>query len=136
VYDKEMLAIIHAVTKLKPYLIRWHFQIRTDHRSLKHILEQRISSMEQNKWVTKLLGYDYEIVYKKGAKNLVANALSRIPEHSKVFAISIPACATLDHIKKEQQKDPELKKVIQKLEQDPSTVPHFSWHTDHLPYKR
>jgi hypothetical protein len=135
VYDKEMLAIIHAVTKWRPYLIGRHFQIRTDHRSLKHILEQRISSIEQHKWVTKLLGYDFEIIYKKGTENLVADALSRIPEHSEVFAISIPACATFDHIKKEQQEDPELKKVIQKLEHDPSTVPHFSWHTDHLRYK-
>jgi hypothetical protein len=28
-------------------------------------MEQRISSPEQQKWVTKLFGYDYEIIYKK-----------------------------------------------------------------------
>jgi hypothetical protein len=54
VYDKEMLAIIHAVAKWRPYLIGRRFQIRTDHKSLKYILEQRISSMEQQKWVSKL----------------------------------------------------------------------------------
>jgi len=47
VYDKEMLAIVHVVTKWRPYLIGRRFQIRTDHRSLKYLLEQRISSMEQ-----------------------------------------------------------------------------------------
>jgi hypothetical protein len=46
VYDNEMLAIIHATTKWMPYLIGRRFQIHTDHRSLKYILEQRISSME------------------------------------------------------------------------------------------
>lgn len=67
-YDKEMLIIIHPMTKWRPYLIEWHFQIRTNyHSSLKYILEQSISSMGQLNWVTKLLEYDYEIVYKKGA---------------------------------------------------------------------
>jgi hypothetical protein len=32
-------------------------------------LEQRLSSEEQQKWVTKILGYDFEIVYKKWKKN-------------------------------------------------------------------
>jgi hypothetical protein len=52
------------------------FQIKTDHQSLKHFLEQHISSPEQQKWVTKLFGYDYEIIYKKGKDNVVTDALS------------------------------------------------------------
>lgn len=66
---------------------------------------------------------------------MAADALSRIPQHSDILAISIPACATLDHIKNEQQEDPKLQKVIQKLEQDPSSVPHYSWNSDQLRYK-
>ena len=80
VYDKEMLAIVHAVTRWRPYLIGQRFQIKTDHKSLKYFLEQKISSPEQQKWVTKLLGFDYEIIYKKGKENVVADALSRLPE--------------------------------------------------------
>ena len=34
---------------------------------LKNFLQQRISSEEQKKWVTKMLGYDFEIIYKKGS---------------------------------------------------------------------
>jgi hypothetical protein len=34
-------------------------------------------SPKQHKWVTKLFGYDYEIIYKKGKDNVVADALSR-----------------------------------------------------------
>jgi hypothetical protein len=66
IYEKEMLAILHVVDLWHPYLLGQHFQIKTDHQSLKHFLEQRISSPEQQKWVTKLFGYDYEIIYKKG----------------------------------------------------------------------
>jgi hypothetical protein len=77
IYEKEMLAILHAVDLWHPYLLGQRFQIKTDHQSLKYFLEQRISSPEQQKWVTKLFGYDYEIVYKKGKENVVVDALSR-----------------------------------------------------------
>jgi hypothetical protein len=40
-------------------------------------LKRRISSPTQQKWVTKIFGYDYEIIYKKGKENLVAYALSQ-----------------------------------------------------------
>ena len=76
IYDKEMLAIVHAATRWRPYLIGRRFQIKTDHKSLKYFLEQKISSPEQQKWVTKLLGFDYEITYKKGKENVLADALS------------------------------------------------------------
>jgi hypothetical protein len=76
IYEKEMLAILHEVELWRPYLLGQRFQIKTDHQSLKYFLEQRISSQEQQKWVTKLFGYDYEIIYKKGKDNVVADALS------------------------------------------------------------
>ena len=66
IYEKEMMSILHALKKWRPYLIGRHFKIKTDHDSLKYFLEQRLSSEEQQKWVTKLLGYDFEIVYKNG----------------------------------------------------------------------
>jgi hypothetical protein len=77
IYEKEMLAILHVIDLWHPYLLGQHFQIKTDHQSLKYFLEQRISSPEQQKWVTKLFGYDYEIIYNKGKDNVVANALSQ-----------------------------------------------------------
>ena len=51
-------------------------QGKADHDSLKYFLEQRLSFEEQKKWVTKMLGYDFDIIYKKGKKNVVADALS------------------------------------------------------------
>jgi hypothetical protein len=77
IHEKEMLAIMHVVDLWRPYLLGKRFQIKTDHQSLKYFLEQGISSPEQQKWVTKLFGYDYEIIYKKGKDNVVVDALSR-----------------------------------------------------------
>ena len=76
IYEKENLAILHAMDLWQPYLLGKRFQIKTDHQSLKYFLEQCLSSPEQQKWVTKLFGYDYEIIYKKCKENVVVEALS------------------------------------------------------------
>lgn len=47
VYDKEMMSIVTAIDKWRPYLIGRHFVIKTDHQSLKYLLEQRISTPSQ-----------------------------------------------------------------------------------------
>ena len=71
-----MLAILHAMDIWRPYLLGKLFQIKIDHQILKYFLEQCPSSLEQQKWVTKLFGYDYELIYKKGKDNVMADALS------------------------------------------------------------
>ena len=42
IYEKEMLAILHALKKWRPYLMGRHFKVKTDHDSLKHFMEQRL----------------------------------------------------------------------------------------------
>jgi hypothetical protein len=76
IYEKEMLDIIHDVDVCHPYLLGKLFQIKTDHQSINYFLEQRISSLKKQKRVTKLFGYYYEIIYKKGKDNVVGDALS------------------------------------------------------------
>lgn len=79
-YEKEMLTIVKAIRKWRPYLIGKPFTVRTDQKSLKYFLEQRITTPAQARWFPKLLGYDYKIEYKKGAENQGADSLSRVVE--------------------------------------------------------
>jgi hypothetical protein len=71
-----MLAIIEAIRLWRPYLLGRKFYIETNQQSLKYFLEQCIATLEQQKWVAKLLGYDYEITYCLGRENFIADALS------------------------------------------------------------
>ena len=89
IYEKEMLAILHALKKWRPYLMGGHFKVKTDHDSLKYFLEQRLSSQEQQKLVTKMLGYDFQIIYKKGKKDVVADAISRMAEDVEAFLCTV-----------------------------------------------
>ena len=41
IYDKEMLAIMHALAKFKQYLVGEKFVVRTNHNSLKYFLEKK-----------------------------------------------------------------------------------------------
>jgi hypothetical protein len=89
IYEKETLFILHVVDLWHPYLLGQRFQIKTDHQSLTYFLEQHLSSIEQQKWVTKLFGYDYEIIYKKGKDNVVVDAFSqKYEDEGSLFSLS------------------------------------------------
>jgi hypothetical protein len=137
IYEKEMMGILHALKKWHPYLIGRHFKVKTDHDSLKYFLEQRLSSEEQQKWVTKILGYDFEIVYKKGKQNVVADARSRKDEDVEAFlcAISIIQPDWIIEARDEWKNDKKVWTLIQRLQQDSSASDTFTWKNDSLWYK-
>nr|MDZ8005255.1 RNase H-like domain-containing protein [Nostoc sp. DedSLP05] len=135
-YEKEMIAIIHVVNQWRPYLIGRHFIIKTDHLSLKYLMEQRVAHPEQQKWVSKLLGYDYEITYKKGKENVVADALSRKFEDSaELQAISFPIPDWLSKVQDEWQHDSLIQELIHLLQENPAAKPGYTWDGQYLRYK-
>jgi hypothetical protein len=137
IYEKEMMAILHALKKWRPYLIGRHFKVKTDHDSLKYFLEQRLSLEEQQKWVTKVLGYDFEIIYKKGKQNVVAYALSRKDEDVEAFlcAISIIQPDWIIEARDEWKNDEKVWTLIERLQQDSGASDTFTWKNDSLWYK-
>ncbi|XP_075659161.1 uncharacterized protein LOC142629051 [Castanea sativa] len=54
-YETELLALATAVKKWRSYLLGRPFVVRTNHQSLKFLLEQRIATPPQQKWLAKLL---------------------------------------------------------------------------------
>jgi hypothetical protein len=76
-YERELIGLVLAVRHWRPYLWGRRFTVKTDHYSLKYLLDQRLATIPQHHWVGKLLGFDFSVEYKSGASNTVADALSR-----------------------------------------------------------
>ncbi|KAJ3576959.1 hypothetical protein NP233_g65 [Leucocoprinus birnbaumii] len=77
VHEKELFAIVRALTKWRNELLGLPFTVLTDHRTLECFESQKHLSRRQARWMELLQQYNFEIVYIKGEENTVADALSR-----------------------------------------------------------
>jgi len=78
-HEKELLAIIRALTKWWSDLLGSPIVVYTDHRTLENFDHQKDLSRRQARWMEYMAHYDMEIVYIKGEDNTVADTLSRLP---------------------------------------------------------
>lgn len=116
IYEKELMAIVFAILKWRHYLLGRKFMVKTDQSSLKFLLEQREVGTEYQKWLTKIMGFNFEIQYNPGASNRVADALSRRePEVITFGAICSFAIIDWSELDKEVEHDEMLNAVKQKL---------------------
>ena len=79
VTEKECLAIVWGVEKMRPYLEGYHFTVLTDHQSLRWLHSIKSPSGRLARWSIFLQQFDFEIKYRQGVLNRVADALSRDP---------------------------------------------------------
>lgn len=77
--EKECLALVWSVRKFRPYLEGYKFIAVTDHVALKWLMKLHEPSGRLARWVMELQQFDFEIRYRKGTLNRVADALSRQP---------------------------------------------------------
>ncbi|KAL4301768.1 hypothetical protein GQ457_10G007190 [Hibiscus cannabinus] len=129
VYEKEMLAVLMAVKKWSQYLMGRHFRIKTDHQSLRFLAENQAITSAQQKWVAKMMGYDYEVSYKKGINNVVADSLSRRPIEVSCFEITVTSVSndTLARVTDTWQQDPKLRKIIEELKDGKKKHGKYTW---------
>lgn len=115
-YEKEYLAILLAIDHWRSYLQHNEFIIHTDQKSLIHLQDQRVTTPWQQKALTKLLGLNYKIIYKKGTDNRAADALSRVNHSSsELAAISSPQPLWLQDIQNAYTEDEGSTKLLAEL---------------------
>lgn len=77
--EKESLAIVWAVEYFRHFIWGTKFIIMTDCRALKWLMKAKNSSSRLARWALRLQEYNFDVKYKKGTENKVADALSRNP---------------------------------------------------------
>ncbi|GMF24511.1 unnamed protein product [Phytophthora fragariaefolia] len=77
--ELECLAVVWAVRLFRPHLYGRKFTIVTDHVALKWLMTAREPAGRLHRWALTLQAYDFEIQYRPGRENHVADALSRVP---------------------------------------------------------
>ena len=75
-HEKELLAIVHALKIWRTYLEGSKFTVITDHASLEFIRTQTNLSRRQARWLELLQSMTFDVKYRPGKTNIVADALS------------------------------------------------------------
>nr|GEU71219.1 reverse transcriptase domain-containing protein [Tanacetum cinerariifolium] len=84
--EKEMLAVVYAFEKFRPYLVFSKSIVYTDHSALKYLFNKQDAKSRLIWWVLFLQEFDIIIRDKKGTENLAADHFSRLENpHKDVF---------------------------------------------------
>ncbi len=90
VVEKKALACVRAVEKWRTYVWGHRFTLRTDHQALTTLLSTRgmdRAGMRVARWSARLLCFQYDVQYRPGKQNCVADFLSRMPlSHTDTIA--------------------------------------------------
>ncbi|MCO5604452.1 hypothetical protein L7F22_058618 [Adiantum nelumboides] len=128
IYEKELLAVIHALTQWRHYLLGADFTVFTDHQSLRYFLSQKQLSEKQMRWANILSQFHFQIVHVQGHKNVVADALSRKP---LVQAISAIHHSTFEDMIDQYATDPDFADIFTRI-RDGETVAGYSLQEGYL----
>jgi transposase InsO family protein len=78
-HELELFAITYCCKQFRCYVEGNRFTVRTDHASLKHFLTSKTVPLRVTRWIEFLQSMmPFEIIYRKGSENIVADGLSRM----------------------------------------------------------
>jgi hypothetical protein len=117
-------------------LERQEFVIVTDHKSLAYLTEQNLHSKMQRKAMTRLMGLQFKIIYRKGIENVAVDALSRVAHLMAVQAVSSVQPAWIQEVLNSYTTNPHAQQLLKQLAISSPDSQGFSlargliWHHD------
>ena len=69
---KELLAVVFALEKFRPYVLGSKIIVYMNHAALKYLLSKKEAKLRLIRWILLLQEFNLEIKDKKGSDNLVA----------------------------------------------------------------
>ena len=105
----------------------------TDHMRLKYMLELRLTTVFQQKWLVKLMEFEFSIEYKQGKENIAVDSLSRLKDiECKALRVQTIQTDVLDKIQSTWTSDASLATIIATLKENSSSHKHYTWLNDQL----
>lgn len=120
--ERECLAVLFAIEKLKMYLEGVHFTVITDHHSLTwlHKLKDPVGRLAR--WAVRLQQFSFDIIHRKGRENVVPDALSR----------SVPILNTVNEESCIEIKDKWYLQLRKKISENPLKFPKWRVENNRL----
>jgi hypothetical protein len=100
-HEHELIGLVYAVRHWRLYQWGHPFLIRTDHYSLKFLLDQKLARIPHPQWVSKSLRFDFCIEYKPDVTIVVTDALSHHDSEAgaELSALSAPSFHIFDTLR-------------------------------------
>jgi RNase H-like domain found in reverse transcriptase/Reverse transcriptase (RNA-dependent DNA polymerase)/Integrase zinc binding domain/Retroviral aspartyl protease/Chromo (CHRromatin Organisation MOdifier) domain len=144
-YSREMLAVVDSVRNFEHYIDGQHVTVQSDQEALKWFWQQKQLTKQQIRWMAKLQSYDLQLKYIRGRLNLVADALSRRPDHkdsrdAHVHAVSVASTSLLAQVVQAAKCDSDYQAQVQLASFH--KLPHFEavdgvlYHVGRKGYRR
>lgn len=82
--EREALAIMYFTEKFRYYLLGRRFLLVTDHRPLIYIINGASNNSKLARWSLRLQEFCFDVAHLPGKSMVVADALSRLTEHTPI----------------------------------------------------
>ena len=103
---KECLGVVWGIRYFRPYLLSNHFEVITDHYSLKWLKSMSTESALLHRWSSELEEYNFTIKHRPGKLQGHADGLSRLPIHQP----EVECIASL--ITEDNEEDDQLREAV------------------------
>jgi hypothetical protein len=112
-YAREMSAVMDSIKHFENYCDGQHVTVESDQEALSWFWKQSHLDKQQARWMAALQAYDLQLRYVQGKLNLVADALSRRPDHlAEMGGISVASTSLLQQVLKAAKGDKQYQQQV------------------------